>query len=252
MCRAGPSGGPGEPPPGSPPCAAPAPLGAASRITRTPAGGGGQTPVVMAAAGKPAAAPTRPNTAAVSLPAQHSTAAASRPASAPHAAGLVCFNMPSCGRTKGGRVEIEEVAPADAYADRPPPYSPAEDAAADAGACAPATVAGAAAELANSPLAENEEADVEIEEVENEEVDVEIQEVAAARLPLLQTTAASDCRCFGGCRHICCVAAAALQAALSAPVASTTAFQVPRPSWGTAANVDWGIARAQQSGGNLV
>ena len=71
----------------------------------------------------------------------------------------VRFDMPSCGLTKTGRVEIEEV---DTYPDSPPPSSPAEDAAADTGA----HVAGAAAELANSPLSENEEVDVEMEEVD--------------------------------------------------------------------------------------
>ena len=58
------------------------------------------------------------------------------------------------------KVEIEEVAPADAYADPPSPSWPAEDAAADGGAGDPAAVAGAPADLANSALAcaENEEA----------------------------------------------------------------------------------------------
>ena len=63
------------------------------------------------------------------------------------------------------KVEIEEVAPADAYADPPQPSWPAEDAAADAGAGDPAAVAGAQAESANSALAgaENEEAAAALE-----------------------------------------------------------------------------------------
>ena len=71
----------------------------------------------------------------------------------------VRFDMPSCGWTKRGRVEIEE----DAYADSLPPSSPppTEDAAADTGA----HVAGAVAELANSPLPKNEEVHVEMEEM---------------------------------------------------------------------------------------
>ena len=60
----------------------------------------------------------------------------------------------AAGQKKRGRVEIEEVTKADAYADPPPPSSPAEE-----GAGAPAAVTGAAAEPANSPLAENEEVD---------------------------------------------------------------------------------------------
>ena len=71
----------------------------------------------------------------------------------------VCFDMPSCGRTKRGRVEIEEVAQADAYADPPPPSSPAEVRRTPPHPGASAAVAGAAAEPANIPLEENEEVD---------------------------------------------------------------------------------------------
>ena len=57
-------------------------------------------------------------------------------------------------------VEIEEVATADAYADPPPPSSPAEDTAVDAGAGAHAATP---AEPANSSLAENEEVDAYVD-----------------------------------------------------------------------------------------